>query len=249
MWNSQLQCYSGLRTPTCALYSVQNAESLAWWFLFNKMAWAAQFETIILAWAWTLWGYDVCLVYDVGLKRPQVCIAENSQMSHGIMSWSSALSSTRNPFTGQIPDWTLLANYRSNCPDWKGGRVSAKAQGVMEGSGLAAEVEHVRHLLWRRSGEEGHFALTIGHISAMKVNFWESSYSGDQYLRTIIEGPRSELLGTKLYNMNDLRQREVGAEFPFKSMFSGRFLSHQRSGQSSPMKWIFERQSLSFICV
>lgn len=49
--------------------------------------------------------------------------------------------------------------------------MSAKTQGVMEGSGVAVEVENVRYLLWGSSGEEGHFALTIGHISVMKVNF------------------------------------------------------------------------------
>jgi hypothetical protein len=40
----------------------------------------------------------------------------------------------------------------------------------------------VRDLLWGSSGEEGHFAIAIGHISAMKVSFRDFSYSGDQYL-------------------------------------------------------------------
>lgn len=132
VWNSQPQCYSGPRTPTCVLYSVQNAESLAWWFLFNKMAKEAQFETIILARAWILSGYDVCLVYALGLKWPQVCIAENSQMSHGIMSWPSVLSSMSNPLTGQNPDWKLHAKYRSNCPDWKEGRIQSFKESARE---------------------------------------------------------------------------------------------------------------------
>lgn len=197
------QHYSGPQTPTRVLYSVPNVESLAYWFLFNKMAKAAQFETLILAIAWVLWGCDVCLVCDLGLKWHQVCIAENSQMSHGIKSWPSALSSMRNPFTGQNPDWKLLAKYRSNCPDWNEGRMQSFKESAREVGRqwrcIARMKEYtVRDLLWGSSGEEGHFAIAIGHISAMKVSFRDFSYSGDQYLWTITEIPTNELPGTKV---------------------------------------------------